>query len=111
MDVIGACSLLLDLSAFRRSSAGRDGAGDNAVIMRAARAAKLGARAGRITKLMKLLRYLPGAAGKRDAQRDNVGIAKAVTGTLVIKLSTRVSCLIIVLVMVLPTFSIFTYPY
>jgi len=111
MDVIGACSLLLDLSFFRGGSGGRDdNAGDNAVIMRAARAAKLGARAGRITKLMKLLRYLPGAIGKRDAQRGNVGTAKAVTGTLVTKLSTRVSCLIIVLVMVLPTFSIFTYP-
>merc|ERR1719446_126356 len=81
-------------------------AGNNVVIMRAARVAKLGARAGRFTKLVKLLRFLP---GMREQGTDQ-GTAKVISARLITALSTRVSCLIIVMVMVMPMFSMWTYP-
>merc|ERR1712054_69565 len=57
MDIIGACSVPLDHSAVNDNLPRNF---DNAVVMRAARMARLGARAGRFTKLVKLLRFLPG---------------------------------------------------
>ena len=56
--------MLLDLSYtglmdLTQSTSGT-GVSSNTIIVRAARVAKLGARAGRFTRLMKLLRYLPG---------------------------------------------------
>eukprot|EP00929_Paragymnodinium_shiwhaense_P000218 TRINITY_DN100467_c0_g1_i1.p1 TRINITY_DN100467_c0_g1~~TRINITY_DN100467_c0_g1_i1.p1 ORF type:complete len:1774 (+),score=431.20 TRINITY_DN100467_c0_g1_i1:236-5557(+) len=110
MDIIGAASLLLDTSYFGDMTGGRSSVGGNAVIMRAARAAKLGARAGRFTRLVKLLRFLPGYQGsvtgfdpKEDAKGWN---AAAIIATL----STRVSCLIILLVMILPIFTLLSKP-
>eukprot|EP00933_Yihiella_yeosuensis_P035875 TRINITY_DN29514_c0_g1_i1.p1 TRINITY_DN29514_c0_g1~~TRINITY_DN29514_c0_g1_i1.p1 ORF type:complete len:772 (-),score=106.12 TRINITY_DN29514_c0_g1_i1:169-2361(-) len=79
---------------------------NNVIIMRAARIAKLGARAGRFTKLVKLLRFLPGM--KRGG--DNLGTARVISARLITALSTRTSCLIIVLVMIMPLFSMWTYP-
>jgi len=79
---------------------------DNAVVMRAARMAKLGARAGRFTKLVKLLRFLPGM----QQQGAQAGTAKVISNALNTALSTRVSCLIIIMVMILPIFELFTYP-
>jgi len=113
MDLLGAASLLLDLSyigllgdASSGSSSGNDSVSNNVVIMRAARIAKLGARAGRFTRLVKLLRFLP---GMREQGGDQ-GTAKVISARLITALSTRVSCLIIVMVMVMPMFSMWTYP-
>merc|ERR1719478_664401 len=88
------------------SNNGGEGVSQNVAIMRAARVAKLGARAGRFTKLVKLLRFLPGMR----QQVADTGTAKVISTELMTALSTRVSCLIIVMVMVLPTFSMVTYP-
>jgi hypothetical protein len=111
MDLLGTFSLLLDISYFRENAGGKSGMGGNAVIMRAARAAKLGARAGRFTRLLKLLRFLPGFNGViDDGSGPALSNAKGLTQLLVGKLSTRVSCLIIILVMVLPVFTMFTKP-
>eukprot|EP00927_Polykrikos_kofoidii_P032174 TRINITY_DN27486_c0_g1_i1.p1 TRINITY_DN27486_c0_g1~~TRINITY_DN27486_c0_g1_i1.p1 ORF type:complete len:2024 (-),score=310.73 TRINITY_DN27486_c0_g1_i1:149-6220(-) len=109
MDLVGACSLLLDLSKFQTVTGTRDRVGGNAVIMRAARAARLGARAGRFSRLLKLLRFLH-PNGSSDDDEKTQGIAKGLSSLLVLNLSTRVSCLIIVLVMVLPLFSLFCHP-
>jgi len=108
MDLLGAASLLLDLSYLPiplTRSDGHDVSG-NVVIMRMARVAKLGARAGRFTKLVKLLRFLPGIREKGTT----VGTAKLISVRLTTILSTRVSCLIIVMVMIMPLFSIWTFP-
>lgn len=107
MDIIGTCSLLLDMARFRKFIGLEDSVESNAVIMRAARAARLGARAGRFTRLVKLLRFLPGGFSEEEKTECT---AKAITRVLITKLSTRVSCLIILLVMILPTVGIFTYP-
>eukprot|EP00927_Polykrikos_kofoidii_P028472 TRINITY_DN24855_c0_g2_i1.p1 TRINITY_DN24855_c0_g2~~TRINITY_DN24855_c0_g2_i1.p1 ORF type:complete len:1003 (-),score=207.04 TRINITY_DN24855_c0_g2_i1:122-2974(-) len=113
MDLLGAASLLLDLSYLelatlptRGNSGDSESVSNNVVIMRAARIAKLGARAGRFTRLVKLLRFLP---GMREQGAD-AGTAKVISARLITALSTRVSCLIIVMVMVMPMFSMWTYP-
>jgi hypothetical protein len=108
MDLLGAGSLLLDLHylGLLSNTGERSAVSNNVVIMRAARIAKLGARAGRFTRLVKLLRFLP---GMREQGTDQ-GTAKVISARLITALSTRVSCLIIVMVMVMPMFSMWTYP-
>eukprot|EP00931_Biecheleriopsis_adriatica_P046559 TRINITY_DN26755_c0_g1_i2.p1 TRINITY_DN26755_c0_g1~~TRINITY_DN26755_c0_g1_i2.p1 ORF type:complete len:1269 (-),score=357.48 TRINITY_DN26755_c0_g1_i2:10-3816(-) len=103
MDLLGVLSVPLDHSLV--TNAIPDGLDSNAVVMRAARMAKLGARAGRFTKLVKLLRFMPGMQ-----QTNSAGTAKVISGTLNMALSVRVALLIIVMVMVLPLFSMATYP-
>mmetsp|Transcript_44586 Transcript_44586/g.80160 ORF Transcript_44586/g.80160 Transcript_44586/m.80160 type:complete len:1024 (-) Transcript_44586:39-3110(-) len=105
MDILGALSLLLDLS-YVGILGGQEGGNSNVVIMRAARIAKLGARAGRFTKLVKLLRFLPGMQG----YGNDAGTAKAINARLIQGLSIRVSCLIITMVMITPLFSLWTFP-
>jgi len=100
MDLLGAVSLMIDFSFNPLDFAG------NAQVMRAARITKLGARAGRFTKLVKLLRFLPGM----QQQGASTGTAKVISHTLITALSTRTSVLIIVMVMVLPIFDFVTYP-
>ncbi|CAJ1339262.1 unnamed protein product, partial [Effrenium voratum] len=107
MDILGAFSLLLDMNYIgiqaMLQSAG--GVGNQVVIARAARIAKLGARVGRFTKLVKLLRFLPGM-GDQAA----VGSARVINSRLTHSLSTRVSCLIILLVLVIPLFTMWSFP-
>jgi len=106
MDIVGLLSVPLDHSMVSDSLPQNL---DNAVVMRAARTARLGARAGRFTKLVKLLRFLPGIEQDESAP-GTVGTAKTMSNALMTSLSTRVSCLIIVMVMVLPIFEMATYP-
>eukprot|EP00930_Biecheleria_cincta_P029080 TRINITY_DN2023_c0_g1_i1.p1 TRINITY_DN2023_c0_g1~~TRINITY_DN2023_c0_g1_i1.p1 ORF type:complete len:1370 (+),score=271.57 TRINITY_DN2023_c0_g1_i1:161-4270(+) len=103
MDLFGIISVPLDHSLVLNAIP--SGVGGNTVVLRAARMAKLGARAGRFTKLVKLLRFLPGMQ-----QTDTVGTARVLSATLNMALSTRVSSLIIVMVMMLPLFSLASYP-
>lgn len=105
MDLVGACSVPLDHSAVSDNLPRNF---DNAVVMRAARTARLGARAGRFTKLVKLLRFLPGV--NPQGLGSGHGTAKTMSNALIQSLSTRVSCLIIVMVMVMPLFDLATYP-
>jgi hypothetical protein len=112
MDIVGALSLLLDLTYLGigtmlsgRSSDGEMQTG-NGILIRVARIAKLGARAGRFTRLIKLLRYLPGMSDSSEQK----GTAKAISAKLINALATRVSCLIILMVVIMPLFSLWTYP-
>jgi len=85
---------------------GGDGV-DNSVIVRATRLARLGARAGRFTKLVKLLKFLP---GMNSPQHKGAGMAKNVAARINNALSMRVAVLIIVQVIILPLFDFFRYP-
>jgi ankyrin repeat protein len=107
MDIIGCFSIPLDISIFIDVLPSGTGAGD-AVVLRAARMAKLGTRAGRFTKLVKILRFLPGMGIEGDAPSGNT--AKVISNTLNTALSIRVSGLIIVMVMIAPIFEVFAYP-
>lgn len=106
MDLLGAMSLCLDISYLPIEMGSSGDVSSNVVVMRMARVAKLGARAGRFTRLVKLLRFLPGLSDKGV----NLGTAKLVSTRLTTMLSTRVSCLIIIMVMILPVCSVWTYP-
>eukprot|EP00929_Paragymnodinium_shiwhaense_P013084 TRINITY_DN120941_c0_g1_i1.p1 TRINITY_DN120941_c0_g1~~TRINITY_DN120941_c0_g1_i1.p1 ORF type:complete len:1209 (-),score=303.22 TRINITY_DN120941_c0_g1_i1:173-3799(-) len=106
MDFVGMLSVPLDMSML--AGLLPEAATDNALVMRTARVAKLGARAGRLTRLVKLLRYLPGMKGQGDPAEVNT--AKVITGKLNYALATRVSCLIILMVILLPLFDILRYP-
>ena len=103
MDMLGILSVPLDYSLV--VNALPNGLDSNTTIMRAARMAKLGARAGRFTKMVKLLRFLPFMQ-----QTSAGGTAKVISATLNVALSMRVSLLIILMVLVLPLFSLATFP-
>ncbi|KAF4675904.1 Calcium/calmodulin-dependent 3',5'-cyclic nucleotide phosphodiesterase 1B [Perkinsus olseni] len=111
MDFIGAFSLFLDISWALgdndQSLKFNSGVGSNVVLLRAARTTKLGARAGRITRIMRLLKWLPGVSSIQD---ESAGTAKVLGSRLINALSTRVSMLTIGLVMVLPLFDVMKYP-
>lgn len=113
MDLVGTCSFLLDLSVVRRATKTRGNAAEEAlggdtVLLRAARAAKLGARMGRFTRVAKLLRFLH---GHENEDRTGMGTAKVLTRILVTRLSTRVSLIIIFMMMLLDIYTSFEYPH
>eukprot|EP00931_Biecheleriopsis_adriatica_P048864 TRINITY_DN28235_c0_g1_i1.p1 TRINITY_DN28235_c0_g1~~TRINITY_DN28235_c0_g1_i1.p1 ORF type:complete len:991 (-),score=251.07 TRINITY_DN28235_c0_g1_i1:53-3025(-) len=105
MDLIGTLSMMFEIS-FLLGTSGKiqtstaSGTLD-AVVVRTARAAKVGARAGRLSKLMK---YFDPAPAEANVE------AKVLSSKLTLTLSTRVSMLTIVLVMVLPLFQTGQYP-
>mmetsp|Transcript_14214 Transcript_14214/g.39141 ORF Transcript_14214/g.39141 Transcript_14214/m.39141 type:complete len:1301 (+) Transcript_14214:85-3987(+) len=105
-DVVGLSSVMLDLSMVSKHVLQSNRSLDNALVMRAVRTARFGARAGRFTKLVKLLRFLPGV--QQDI--ENSGTAKRISNVLMLSLSTRISCLIILMIMILPLFEMATYP-
>lgn len=53
------------------------------IIARAARIAKLGARVGRFTKMVKMLRFLPGMGGEKAQGSAKVESARAVVVVVV----------------------------
>lgn len=117
MDLLGTVSILLDLSYTKLGAdagtperLGGKGSTDHVIIVRAARAAKLGARAGRLSRVLKLLRFMPMLQGQENSKDKNIKVAKIISNQLTNVLSTRVSFLTICIVLVLPIFGLFTYP-
>lgn len=114
MDLLGTASMVLDISYMAGPDAMAieevtEGANqDNVIVVRAARAAKLGARAGRLSRAVKLLKMLPGMSTKEDASK--VKIARVISNQLNTVLSTRVAFLTIITVVGLPMFQIWQYP-
>eukprot|EP00931_Biecheleriopsis_adriatica_P115950 TRINITY_DN91684_c0_g1_i1.p1 TRINITY_DN91684_c0_g1~~TRINITY_DN91684_c0_g1_i1.p1 ORF type:complete len:1552 (+),score=255.72 TRINITY_DN91684_c0_g1_i1:48-4658(+) len=111
-DLLGTLSLLLELSTIK-SQLNQSILGQNTVVMRAARVAKLGARAGRITRLVKLLRFLPLLSGPGPGGPDeskHAGTARVISTKLIARVSTVVACLIIFAVQVLPVPGLLSYP-
>jgi hypothetical protein len=114
MDLLGTISMVFDISFMLGTDAtkpekysGQRGE-ENLIVVRAARATKLGARAGRLSRVMKLLRFLPFVSNQQ--QDDDVKMAKVISNQLTNVLSTRVAFLTICIVVVLPIFGMFTYP-
>jgi len=110
MDILGTASMIFEVS-YLLGHAGRMDVADsgvNAVLMRTARAARVGARVGRLTKLMRCLAIF---YGRRKPEAEGPGRqAKVLTWKLMVVLSTKVSILTIVLVLGVPLFSIGQYP-
>eukprot|EP00929_Paragymnodinium_shiwhaense_P018833 TRINITY_DN13038_c0_g1_i2.p1 TRINITY_DN13038_c0_g1~~TRINITY_DN13038_c0_g1_i2.p1 ORF type:complete len:1235 (+),score=315.44 TRINITY_DN13038_c0_g1_i2:38-3706(+) len=107
MDLLGMFSVPLDHSLVNETVMDTLKGMDNSVVVRATRLAKLGARAGRFTKLVKLMRFLPGMG---NSEKKDESMAKNVSAKINMTLSTQVSCLIIVMFIVLPIFEFFRYP-
>mmetsp|Transcript_8075 Transcript_8075/g.23669 ORF Transcript_8075/g.23669 Transcript_8075/m.23669 type:complete len:876 (-) Transcript_8075:115-2742(-) len=116
MDLVGALSMLFDISyllgvdATKVKSVGADDASEGFVLVRAARVTKLGARAGRLSRVLKILRFMPWVYGPSQDDGAKVKMAKVISGQLTNMLATRVAFLSIALVIVLPLFGIFAYP-
>mmetsp|Transcript_86615 Transcript_86615/g.250131 ORF Transcript_86615/g.250131 Transcript_86615/m.250131 type:complete len:889 (+) Transcript_86615:111-2777(+) len=118
MDLLGTVSMVFDISymagtdvsaavSITQASSGREQ--ENVIITRAARATKLGARAGRISRVLKILRFLPFLL-KSDGADKKVKMAKVISNQLTNALSVRVAFLTICIVIVMPLFTMFTYP-
>lgn len=117
MDLLGTVSIVLDLSYTKLGAdagsperlSGTGPSTDHVIIVRAARAAKLGARAGRLSRVLKLLKFV-NSFQKQESKENQIKVAKIISNQLTNVLSTRVSFLTICVVLVLPLFSLFTYP-
>mmetsp|Transcript_43318 Transcript_43318/g.101152 ORF Transcript_43318/g.101152 Transcript_43318/m.101152 type:complete len:1175 (+) Transcript_43318:52-3576(+) len=102
-DIISMASVPLDHSVVTDNFIGLfEGSG----LARVTKFAKLSARAVRLSRLTKLLRFLPGSSKKADGQ----GPAKEISLELMADLSMKVAVLIIVLVLTLPLIDFFKYP-
>mmetsp|Transcript_69560 Transcript_69560/g.166832 ORF Transcript_69560/g.166832 Transcript_69560/m.166832 type:complete len:917 (-) Transcript_69560:151-2901(-) len=117
MDLVGTCSMLADISFLLGASATKPvrvqlggGSTENIIVVRAARAAKLGARAGRLSRVLKILRFLPFLNWSNEKDAKKVKMAKVISNQLTNVVSTRVAFLTICMVVVIPVFSLFTYP-
>merc|ERR1712232_488344 len=119
-DLVGSCSLLLDIKfigIFEESTAAVTGVAageykvnidDNVIVVRSARIAKMAARAGRITRFLKLFRFLPGG-GDLQIEEDH-GFARNISNRMIKSLVMRVPLIIITTVLVLPAMNMFVYP-
>eukprot|EP00927_Polykrikos_kofoidii_P032087 TRINITY_DN27434_c0_g1_i1.p1 TRINITY_DN27434_c0_g1~~TRINITY_DN27434_c0_g1_i1.p1 ORF type:complete len:1259 (+),score=188.78 TRINITY_DN27434_c0_g1_i1:231-4007(+) len=107
MDILGMLSVPLDHSIITNSVMVSMKGIDNSVFMRATRMAKLGSRAGRFTKLIKLLRFLPSL---RSTESKASSMVKNVAAKINTTLSMRIACLIICSFITLPIFDLFRFP-
>lgn len=116
MDIVGTITMIFDISFMFGSDnskvlqyTGDGGSKNNMMLLRATRAARVGARAGRLSRVLKMLRFLPFLKGAHSKQ-ERGGIAGSISGQLANLLATRVACLTILLVVVIPLFDILTFP-
>jgi len=108
MDILGTASIILDIgwisSLFMPS-----GTSTNGSLLRAARAAKLGARYGRIMRLLKLMKFfhfLPcWKNDDEDEKEPTMTAVRQVSNQLSSVLSKRVACLVLFMVIVVPFMS------
>mmetsp|Transcript_117624 Transcript_117624/g.305224 ORF Transcript_117624/g.305224 Transcript_117624/m.305224 type:complete len:897 (+) Transcript_117624:2-2692(+) len=112
MDILGTFSMVFEIS-FMLGVAGQINTADNnmeGALLRAVRATKVAARAGRLTKILKCLTVM-NLQNRESAIDANGGVqAKILSSKLMLTLSTKVSLLTVVLVLVVPLFQIGQYP-
>eukprot|EP00928_Gymnodinium_smaydae_P014524 TRINITY_DN1533_c0_g1_i4.p1 TRINITY_DN1533_c0_g1~~TRINITY_DN1533_c0_g1_i4.p1 ORF type:complete len:1571 (+),score=182.77 TRINITY_DN1533_c0_g1_i4:112-4824(+) len=109
MDCIGTASLIFDLSYMLADSANEPqtdtGGSQNLTFFRASRTAKIGARAGRLSRLVKLMKFLT-----RSKDGEGPEELKHISNQLTNVLSKRVASLTICMVIFMPFFSFGLYP-
>mmetsp|Transcript_21313 Transcript_21313/g.48990 ORF Transcript_21313/g.48990 Transcript_21313/m.48990 type:complete len:952 (+) Transcript_21313:170-3025(+) len=117
MDLVGTVSIIFEISFFLgiegKIVAGEGGA--EAIVVRTARAAKVAARVGRLTRLMKCMSVVSGDVDHSTLQRrsllhEQIIEAKALNRRLMSAVGTRVSLLAVALVIGIPLLSIGRYP-
>lgn len=122
MDVIGTVSMIFDISflfgarANEPVMASRDAAPARITLLRASRAARVGARAGRLTRVLRLCKCVENL-GEDDRGKlteghgaEKTSIANVITAKIANLLATRVASLTIFLVMVMPLFEVMNFP-
>ena len=107
MDILGTFSILFDIGWIADTIF--SGSGNSTSILRATRAAKLGARYGRlmrILKLMKFIKFLPCFKKEGDEEPEpTLSAVRRVSNSLTNVLSQRVAGLVMLMVIVLPFMS------
>ena len=112
MDIIGTLSMLLDINWITDTFDQNDGEG-SASYLRAVRAAKLGARYGRLMrffKFLKFLRYLP-CFKRQEEIEPTMSSVRKVSTELAQRLIRAVAFLTLVLVIIVPFISVPIYDY
>lgn len=114
MDLLGIISLPFDMSYLfgpdltKEKHVHRDNrASEQMMLARLGRILRLGARAGRLSRALKVARYLQ--KGKKEGTQS-VAVAKVISTQLANTLSTRVAFLTICIVVAMPIFGAFSYP-
>jgi len=116
MDLLGTASMVFDISYMAGADATEpqvsSSSTNSVVLIRATRAAKLGARAGRLSRVVKLLRFLPLLYGGRVKQENtgNINVAAGISNQLTNDLSMHVAFITIMVVMAMPLVNLFSYP-
>ena len=106
MDVVGTLSILLDIGWISNSFIPSGSLSASGSVLRATRAAKLGARYGRLLRLLRMLkfvRYLPCfQTGLSDEFEPTLSAIKRVSEQLSAQLSLRTAALVMLMVIVVP---------
>jgi len=114
MDCIGTVSMIFDISFFLGVDAmetqKKQNNAEHLTLFRATRTAKIGARAGRLSRLVKVMRFLPGMGVSHRARNHRAEELQNISNQLTNVLSKRLACLTILLVILMPLFSIGLYP-
>lgn len=112
-DILGTISMLFDISwcfgpdVTLPTKSGSRQHDDTIIAVRARAAVKQVARAGRLSRVLKLLRFMPFVRGGTG---ENYQVARSISSKLTSMLSTRVAFLSLCIVVALPMFGMFTYP-
>eukprot|EP00930_Biecheleria_cincta_P034238 TRINITY_DN23676_c0_g1_i1.p1 TRINITY_DN23676_c0_g1~~TRINITY_DN23676_c0_g1_i1.p1 ORF type:complete len:1278 (-),score=198.67 TRINITY_DN23676_c0_g1_i1:81-3914(-) len=107
-DVIGLISVPLDHSLVENGLVGALKL-DGSALMRITKFVKLGARAGRLSRLVKLLRFLP-SLRERDGTTTEICTARSISAELNAQLALRVACLVILMVVCIPLTEFWRFP-
>eukprot|EP00930_Biecheleria_cincta_P026921 TRINITY_DN18925_c0_g1_i1.p1 TRINITY_DN18925_c0_g1~~TRINITY_DN18925_c0_g1_i1.p1 ORF type:complete len:923 (+),score=166.75 TRINITY_DN18925_c0_g1_i1:112-2880(+) len=122
MDVIGTTSMIFDISfllgakANEPAMASKNSAQKRIMLLRASRAARVGARAGRLTRVLRVCKFVADFGdddkGKPmdETKVEKTSIANVISVKLSNLLATRVASLTIFLVMVMPLFEVMNFP-
>eukprot|EP00927_Polykrikos_kofoidii_P059723 TRINITY_DN54860_c0_g1_i1.p1 TRINITY_DN54860_c0_g1~~TRINITY_DN54860_c0_g1_i1.p1 ORF type:complete len:1168 (-),score=211.09 TRINITY_DN54860_c0_g1_i1:263-3583(-) len=110
MDCIGTFSMVTDISFMFGMRADKpqksQSAESDLTFFKATRTAKIGARAGRLSRLVKIMRFLPSNMRKNTQAESLQQISNQLTNDV----SKRVAVLTILLVIFMPLFTIHLYP-
>eukprot|EP00931_Biecheleriopsis_adriatica_P074954 TRINITY_DN48921_c0_g1_i1.p1 TRINITY_DN48921_c0_g1~~TRINITY_DN48921_c0_g1_i1.p1 ORF type:complete len:1294 (+),score=252.21 TRINITY_DN48921_c0_g1_i1:64-3882(+) len=107
IDLVGAISVPIDHSLVADSFINMfQGSG----MARVTKFVKLGTRAGRLSRLVKLFRYLPAFRQGRQLQDSQTGTATGISVELNVGLAIRVACIIIFMVIVFPVMEFMRHP-
>merc|ERR1719454_401915 len=110
MDIIGTASMAWEISYLfgRAGKIQQTGSGLHGVAVRSARAARIGARAGRLSRPLRLLNSI---LKRPELDHDQAGYSAKVLGQKMTQVcSSKVAMLTVVLVLGVPVFNIGRYP-